>query len=166
MQKYRKREKFVLSTAALLLCLVIVSVYMIGNLYARYKTQTSGNDSARVAKFTITEQEAEDQTLLKEPINISLAPGESETYTITVQSESEVAVEYSIKAECEYKNLPLEFDMTDSNDNVITADEIPANNTDSRKYKLKVTWPENERSPEYMGKTDMVVVTLQAVQKD
>lgn len=166
MQRYKKREKFIVSTAALLLCLVLVSIYMIGNLYARYKSQASGSDGARVAKFTITEKEAEDQTLLTKPIHISLAPGESKTYTITVQSKSEVAVEYSIKTECKYKNLPLEFQMTDSADQVITSAEIPANDTASRNYKLKVTWPETERSPEYMGKTDMVVVTLQAVQKD
>ncbi len=166
MHRYRKREKFILSTAALLLCLVLLSFSMIGGLHARYKTQATGSDGARVAKFTITETEAKDQTLLTEAINISLAPGESKTYSVTVKSASEVAVEYSIKTECKYKNLPLKFQMTNADDKAITSDTIPANDSRDRTYNLRITWPDTERDPEYMGKTDMVVVTLQAVQKD
>lgn len=164
MQQYRKREKFILSTAALLLCLVLVSFYMIGNLHAKYKTQASSSDSARVAKFTITENAGDlDQT---KTLAISLAPGESKEYPVSVTSNSEVAVEYSIKAECEYKNLPLQFQMINSDGKEIESEEIPANDSTTRTYKLKVTWPETEKSPEYAGKTDMVAVTLQAVQKD
>lgn len=166
MQRYRKREKFILSTAALLLCLVLASFYMIGNLHAKYKTQASGSDSARVAKFTITENAGDlDQT---KTLAISLAPGESKEYSVSVTSNSEVDVEYSIKAECEYKNLPLQFQMTDSTGKEIEggAEEIPANDSVTRTYNLKVTWPGTENSPEYAGKTDKVVVTLQAVQKD
>lgn len=162
MQRYRKREKFILSTAALLLCLVLISFGMLGGLRAKYKTQASGSDSARVAKFTITENAGD----LQRSLNISLTPGGSEIYPVTVTSNSEVAVEYSIKVECKYKNLPLKFQMTDSAGTAITSDTIPANDSKERKYSLNVTWPADKTNPEYAGKTDMVVITLQAVQKD
>lgn len=47
-----------LFTAGILFCLVLISTAMMGGLFARYTTSSSGHDNARVAKFgdlTITE---------------------------------------------------------------------------------------------------------------
>ena len=76
--------------AAGLFCLLLISVYLLGGLFARYVSRGQGADSARVAKFDVK---------LDGPHGVTcevtaLHPGE---VTIEVDNDSEVAVKYSIR---------------------------------------------------------------------
>ena len=81
--------------AFLLLCLVIISVYMMGGLLAKYTANGSGEDSARVAKFDVkvTGTATDKEIVAVDVADANANPG---TYQITVKNDSEVAVRYTI----------------------------------------------------------------------
>ena len=74
-----------------LLLLLIVSLYMVGGLLARYNATGSGEDDARVANFDVkVTGDAEDMV-----IEAAIDP-DTGVYAITVENDSEVAVHYEI----------------------------------------------------------------------
>lgn len=179
-----KKEKWIIYTLVILLCLVLVSFWLMCNIYARYSTQTSGSDGARVAKFDVTENE----TAFRQKIQADVYPGFKKTYTVSVTNSSEVAIAYVMNVKNEYHNLPLQFQMLDEMGNVITSDsteaaaseydlsksaDIPANDSTEHTYQLKISWPTeaeggeaDSQDPDYAGKVDVIEITLKAVQKD
>ena len=94
--KYEKVKNPVVNVAMcmalVLFWLVVISTYMTGGLYARYVTQGTGADSARVAKFgNLTLTETGDFSGDKEKTGI-IIPGVDLTKDVQIQFEaSEVA---------------------------------------------------------------------------
>ena len=127
MRHSERMERGVIYTAAVLLCLVLASFWVTGNIYARYTATAGADDAARAAKFDITEKVLDGSNETSEAFSIDLAPGEEKIYTVQVTNKSEVAVEYSITAESPYHNLPLKAEMMDISKNVIKKDTLPAN---------------------------------------
>lgn len=81
-----------LRVALVLLCLVLLSVYLMKGLYARYQTTGSGSDSARVAKFDVVVSGTPSNSNI-----VCTAVNEGNgTYTITIENKSEVAVHYDL----------------------------------------------------------------------
>ena len=175
-----QKEKWIIYTLAVLLCLVLASSWLLCNIYARYSSEASGSDSARVAKFEVTETGT-----LRSQIQDEFYPGFTKTYAVSVTNKSEVTIEYVMNVKNKYKNLPLQFQMLDKNGNAITSDstatqdydlseraEIPAEDAQEHTYQLEISWPigtsegENSQDPDYAGKVDVIEITLEAIQKD
>lgn len=77
--------------ALILLCLVMISIHLMGGMYAKYTTKGNGSDDARVAKFDVK------LTGVETDLNIVCDENpEKGTYTIKVENKSEVAVSYEI----------------------------------------------------------------------
>ena len=161
MQQTEKNRSLVLRIAAVLLCLILISLWMLGDMYARYTTDKDGSDGARVAAFNITESGTAAQD-----IEADVNPGESLDYTVTVTNQSETAIHYEIAVENKYNNLPLVCTMLDAEGNEITQGDIAAGDAKAHKYTLKITWPKDQNDASYAGKTDQLVVKLNAVQTD
>ena len=87
--------------AFVLLCLVILTVYLMGSLLARYHATGSGDDEARVAKFEVnlSGQMENDKIVCK------AVPSDDGTYVVTIENKSEVAVHYDLKAEITSENV-------------------------------------------------------------
>ncbi|MBU5481400.1 hypothetical protein [Blautia sp. MSJ-19] len=171
MENRRNFSRLIMQAFAILLCFTLLSMWLLSNMYARYTTQASGEDSARVAKFNVTET----GKLTQDIEDISIAPGGSTEYEVSVTNNSEVAISYSISAVNKYKNLPLEFQMykkTDSDSDtkiLVVEDQISATDRSEHTYTLKISWnteDAGQRSENYAGKTDAFVITLKAVQID
>ena len=79
--------------AAVYLCYLLVAVLAFtGASVAGYKTESSGDDSARVARFEVTAAPVEGQrTAFK--LN---SPTKSDSYSFTVTNNSETAVSYDV----------------------------------------------------------------------
>lgn len=99
MEKKNRRSSYgigiggiILRVALVVLVLVLLSVHLMGGLFAKYTTTGKGDDDARVAKFQV------EVTGLPDAVSIECTAGESNdgTYTITVTNMSEVAVEYDM----------------------------------------------------------------------
>lgn len=159
----RQKDKWIVYTLVILLCLVLVSFWLMCNMYAKYTSQASGSDSARVAKFNVTEAgEATQQ------IQVEAWPGFKQEYKVSVTNNSEVAIDYTMDIKNKYENLPLKFQMLDENGTEIIPKkaEISAQDQTQHIYTLRISWPESEQDPDYAGKADVIEITLNAVQKD
>ena len=166
----RQKDKWIVYTLAILLCLVLVSFWLMCNMYAKYTSQASGSDSARVAKFNITETGAATQQ-----IQVEFYPGFEQKYLVSVTNNSEVAMDYTMDIKNKYENLPLKFQMLDKDENEIKSKkaEISAQDPTGHTYTLKISWPKDAQTkgidpqdPAYAGKADVIEITLNAVQKD
>lgn len=157
----RQKGKYILYTVIILLCLVMTSLWLLSNMYARYTTGTTSEDGARVAKFNVTQGDSE----LKQQIELKMSPGEEKIYTIQVINHSEVAIAYKIEADTPYKNLPIKVTMEENN-SAITQGEISANDTTVHTYAVKISWPKSDQDAEYAGKADLLKLTLKAEQID
>lgn len=147
-----KNKKFnFLHVAAMLFSLVLISVYPIGNLYARYIEKDQAEDSSVVAKFDVTESFETSQTF---PIKIK--PGESVTRKIIVNNNSDVAVNVSVNIENKTQNLPLSFVCEDKALSPHTTGEVI----------IIVNWDSSYSSPEYAEMVDVIVFDLTAQQID
>ena len=91
--KYAKPSKGngAMRLAFVMLCLVMVSVYMMAGLLAKYRTSGTGDDEARVAKFDVKVTGNATDTA----INCTQDP-DTGGYTIRIENDSEVAVRYTI----------------------------------------------------------------------
>ena len=116
MNENRKPHVLVLRTAAVLLILVLLSSSMVAGRFARYTTSASGSDSARVAKFLVTQTGA-----LTTAIKVEITPGQRISLEVEVKNDSEVAVEYAVTADNIEQNLPLEFTLTENDAPVASA---------------------------------------------
>ena len=102
MEKKDNLNTAIMRIFAVLLCLTLVSLWLLTNMFARYTTQVSSEDSARVAAYVFSLEDGTGSQIL-DLKNIK-KPGDTQTYTFTVQNQrgntvSEVAQKYSIKLE-------------------------------------------------------------------
>ena len=145
----------------LLLCAMLVTSYMMSDLYARYTVTAFASDSARVAKFTFTD--ADMATKVDSfTIETSVYPGQPVcTYSAQIENKSEVTIRYLIKLENLTGNLPI------NNNNIIipysSGDIAPG---DTAPFGFSILWPATENSPDYAGKMDIVRITVSVEQVD
>lgn len=94
--------------AFVLLCMVSVSVYLMGGLLAKYHSSGSGEDEARVAKFEVNVT----GTVPEGGIVCKPVDNGDGTYTIMIENQSEVAVRYELAATITEKPdyIKAEFD--------------------------------------------------------
>ena len=80
-------------TAAVLFCLLMLSVHLLSGLFARYVSKGQGVDSARVAKFDVGVTSVANNV----EIEYGVSPGDEGAYVVNIANRSEVAVTYDIK---------------------------------------------------------------------
>jgi len=150
--------------ASILLCLCVVSVYFMDGLYAKYYTQVSGNDSARVAKFQIG-----DSGSLTETFAIEISPSSPAEKVIQIVSGSEVSVAYTITAKT-LQNFPLQLAWDDGSagETATITSTISAGDSTPKNHTLKVTWPTDgdKNNYDYSYELDYIIVTIDYVQVD
>jgi len=173
MSKSRQIQNWIMRAAGILLCMVLVSTYLVCGMFARYTTSASGSDGARVAKFNVAD--LINGSSVTQPIAAALAPGIPYKAVVTVNNDSEVAVEYTVDVLQETDNLVLQFRMvSDPNDSdtpwtpshyTFSADLTPGQNVT---YYLEVDWvvASNAEALANMGKVDQINITLSATQID
>lgn len=181
-QKNKRPVNWMLRIAAILLCLVSASLYLVTGLYARYTTSATGSDGARVAKFEIsmgyldeTKAEGEAGQIHSNPFQITMKPGEKQTRKVTMKNDSEVAVECILTAENTMRNLPLVLKWQEDGVADQTKAEysvsLPANDILRHTYTLYIEWPADDeqvvnRNVNYSKEVDQIVVTILCQQID
>ena len=146
--------------------LVVSSLIFTGNTLARYTSEASGSSTAQIAAFDVAYDEAGAYDANKQPTQQSivlttssdpLAPGENVRYQIKLTNNSDVKVDYTLKA-VSYGNLPLTFSF-DSGSGTMNYDEVKI-------VTLTVTWPAGQNSAAYANTVDAVKVTVNFDQVD
>lgn len=159
------KKNIPLRIAAVLYCLTVISAYFATGLLARYSTSNQSGGYARAAKFSIVGNGEFYQT-----VQADVAPGDEKTVLLSVENNSEVAVEYTVEAANNTKNLPLiirlkKADSTELTEgDTFTEQKLPEHHTD--KYTLYITWETGKTDPKVMGMVDYITVTVTASQID
>ena len=156
MQQQNRKTPLVFRVSLVLLCVLVISTRLMGGLYARYSTSATGSDSARVAKFSFTDN-YDTQT---RNVSAAIAPGSP--LPITVENNGEVAIQYKISVINLTGNLPI-----------VTSVAAPSETIYPGETKTIdiVFWDTNETNPEYinpeyMGKMDLLQITVSVEQVD
>lgn len=159
--KLEKLNTILMRTVAVLLMLVLLSSGIVSGRYARYTTRQTMEDSARVARFSVTEE----SSLFSESVPVQIIPGGTATNDIAVANDSEVAVRYTVTVDNPFKNFPLTFAILVNGQRhslPFTADMAPGQHTT---YTLETTW-NGTADMSYSGKVDLIEITLEAIQID
>ena len=172
MKKSNKKTPIVFYVGILLACLTLVSIHMTSGLYARYTTSASGQDSARVARFEVTETlqviRADGTTENTFVVGDVLRPGVSTTYTFTVKNNSEVAVSLTVQntkytigdegevSDTRYDELPI----------LVSSEAVVVPPGVTRDVVFELTWDPEKTDPSYGHMIDMVELTVIVQQVD
>lgn len=154
--------------AGILLCLVLITTYMMTGLYARYTYSESMEDSARVAIM------AED-VIVEVNDNIPICPGETSIIPLTITNEKngkvcEVAQQYTFTIRNLENNIPLEWNVY-SNDqctNLATQLQgtLKAGTAEQQEYWIRVEWPADENDEAYAFEVDALEIVVSVEQID
>lgn len=164
------KTNFIPRTAAVLLYLVLLSLWLLSGMSARFTTGANTDDEARTAMFNVTESSSMSHTFA-----LVMKPGESSdnsdnNITVTVKNSSETAVSYTIAFELS-GNLPLTVEPTA---NTLTQDKTgkliwsggPELAGDEKSYSFKLNWAGTENSYKYSEGIESITVVITAVQED
>jgi len=175
----KKHRNIPLRLAMVLLCLILASSCYYAGVLARYTTAVTSSDTARVAKFLITE-EIDGETFQFGVDSVSIAPGEEEQKAalLGITNSSEVAVKYTITVKNETENLPVDISINDLNtstgkkkigSNTVTFETELSPGDGNQTYQLNLKWQAGKSGTEalaYMGMVDYFSITAEAVQID
>lgn len=145
-------------------CMVCFSGWSMCSAYAKYVSGASGSNNARVAKFGVMQEGAAVQQITVE----YAYPGFCEEYPVIVTNHSEVDIVYNISVVNKTNQLPLQFRMLSENGKEIASNgaKISAGDSSEHIYKLEVSWSADQADPAYAGKTDVIDIYLEAMQKN
>lgn len=167
LRKTRLRSNRIFIMASVLVCMTLFSFYLLGNIYARYTSESEGSDSARVAAFVFTAKSDKNQSMLLDLSDVK-KPGDSKSIEIHVSNAeneysqvSEVAENYTCTLNL-LGDMPLKCELTpkDSSSPAVTVDargtktegctdQLAAGQFQRDEYILNVFWPSERNSADY-----------------
>ena len=180
----------VFRVAALLVCLVLITTYLLSGAYSKFYTSVYGGDSARVARFSPKfTTSTEIITVENQLPGFPDVPNNSYVIDFTVQNTSddkvsEVAMKYKIILKTT-GNIPLKFTLLDNSGNTTfetwDCDGIRGERSyeyidsslifgvgtkETVNYKLKIEWPSDRNNARFSGMTDAVYLAAEFEQID
>ncbi len=161
-----KTNKF-MRIASVLLVAVVLTTCAISGTFAKYTSSTTANDSATVAKWSITLGGKDIQTQKDEVtfglfdtindsdnendetdvVDTKIAPGTAGSFDLKVKNASEVTAKYTISFSAELNNVPLQFSTTGADNSWTTditsltfSDDSVAVNDDEATHTIYWKW--------------------------
>ena len=194
MQYKSKHEKLkphypvlVFRIAALIVCLVLITTYLLSGAYSKFSSGASGGDSARVAhfspKFTSTVITVENQLPGFPNITDNSYLIDFSVQNYTGDKASEVAMKYKIVLKTT-GNIPLKFTLLNGAGNQLktwdcdgTSGEktyeyindsliFGVGTKETQNYKLKIEWPSDRNNAQFSGMTDAIYLSAEFEQID
>lgn len=165
--KLKKLSKIVPITMFFLFAFVLITSFMLANIYAKYHTSNSASDDARVAAFDIVVN-VKDGTdnVISETIDYDFTPGSSVKLNVGFNGTgNEVRVKYTIHFSS-YNNLPLTitYNSTDLFANDVVGEIAPQGSAAIN--NIIIEWPASHNSYLYSGEIDLITVTITVEQVD
>ena len=167
---------------AVIICVAVLCLTSVGITSAKYISQSHGNDSASVARFSpslISENNIDISDIKK--------PGDSTEKTFKVQnfsgdSVSEVTMKYTISLKTT-GNLPLCFTLLDADGNSLAVWDCNGTNgqreykyesltvfrpgvAGTHDYTIRAQWQSDRNAARFSGMTDAVYVSVKWEQVD
>ena len=173
--------------AALLVCLTLITTYLLSGAYSKFYTSSSGGDSARVAHFSPDFTTSTVITVENQLPGFPDIPNHSYLIDFSVQNytgdkASEVAMKYKIVLKTT-GNIPLKFTLLNGEGNQLetwdcngTSGEcvygydplrvFGVGTKETVQYKLKIEWPSDRNNAQFSGMTDAVYLSAEFEQID
>ena len=150
--------------------LLVLSISLNSNIYAKYKSGDDSSDEARVAKFSIDSNL--DTSALNSSFMIKPTDG-AKNYTITIDNDSEVAVRYTLSI-ISTANYPLKYDLKvngvsiENNDmNYYGTTGVHTIGVDSsEEVTLTITWDTDKNDYHYSTEVELIEIDLIVDQAD
>lgn len=165
----KKNGKRMQRLCGILASLTLLSFSGLGSLYARYVTEATGVDSARVAAFQITEQDDLAETYVLYP---ELDGEAKQEIRVTMENKSETAVRYLFSIETE-GSLPLQIEaggpegaVPEKQEENCWMVERPAGPGEAEKYLFLLSLPDEADNYRYAGGVESLRLTIRAEQTD
>lgn len=171
---YRPKFNVSLVLAFITFILLVISISLNANIYAKYKSADGSSDGARVASFSIGSDF--DKANIGTSFAIKPVDGSNvQNYQIEIKNSSEVAVEYQLVIKST-GNYPLEYDikigaislettgLPDDAFGTVGVHDIAINGTDI--VSLVITWPETENDYHYSTEVELIEIELVVNQVD
>ena len=162
----RKMDDLLPRICTLIAGISILSIWLTGNIYARYIIQVSGTEKGRTARFNIMENNT-----LENKQTFTLVPGEMEYLNLELENDSDVVVRYMLTIEVD-GNLPLDIGIKDKNttdeliretdDRWIIERKMLVSDTDQFRFALSLTDADYTNS----GGVAMIHMTVKTKQAD
>lgn len=150
-----KVKRNVWRIALVLFGLIFITSYFSFQYAARYVSDDLADDGARVARFDYVL--TSDFSPSVEILTIEkMKPGDRQLYTISVQNAGEVALVCYVSGKNVTGNLPLQMQTVSKTIGVGGSLELT----------FAIEWPQTENSPSFMGKADLVEMTVRVEQVD
>lgn len=169
------------SIAALLMCLVLITTYLLSGAYSKFCTSTSGGDSTRVARFS------PDFTSDK-VLDVDKTPGYNAEIDFSVQNYSdenppETAMKYKIILKTT-GNIPLTYTLLNGEGTTLQAWDCDGTTGEriyeyadsslvfgvgtkkTAQYKLQIEWPSDRKNARFSEMTDAVYLSVEFEQID
>ena len=169
---------------AVIICVAVLCLTSVGITSAKYISQSHGNDSASVARFSpsLISENNIDISDIKKPGDVST----EKTFTVqnfSGNSVSEVTMTYTITLKTT-GNLPLTFTLLDANGNSLKVWDCNGTNgqreykyeslttvfspgtPQSHTYQLKAEWSNTQNDSKFSGMTDAVYLSVKWEQVD
>lgn len=179
MKPYRPKRTSLLHRICLFACLALIAcgaIAMPGTV-AKYRSQASANDSAKVAQFVL-DSDFEIQSRSFQLTGLSPTAGEK-TFTFDVTNNkdgkvSEVAMKYTVEIKG-LGNLPLIYTVSNGTATqtkaspVSVSNFVEANTGTTHTYTVTVGWNPDDstnKDAKYTEEIDLVTVTLTCEQID
>ena len=167
--------------AALLVCLVLITTYLLSGAYSKFYTSASGGDSARVAHFSPSFNS--NKIIVSDQLPGYSAEIPFEVKNTSGDKASEVAMKYKIVLKTT-GNIPLTFTLKNSEGTALltrncdgkSGEQIyeysasslvfSVGTKETVQYKLKIEWPEAQNNAQFSGMTDAVYLSVEFEQID
>ncbi len=157
----------------LLLYVALISIDVATGFYARYRTESTAQDTAGVAAWVFDVNDKNNTKVVDlQTVNY---PGASDTYEFTVTNTrgevtGEVAVDYTIQFET-YGSLPLEYKLNNGDFGTSIPEQtgsFAAGGKQEQTYILTVTWPAEKNDLAYASDSAVasLSITVVGVQAD
>ena len=166
--KYEKKNKMRLPISAYLTYLLVATLLFTGVNFSKFATTSSGEDSARVAKFAVTENSVETEKI----VFSDLIPGDTKTWEFTVSFDCEVAAQCKMLL-TSTGNLPLQYILTHDGkmqevnlSDLLEIYQVAAGYNGTQTFTLTATWDEDDNNIEYMGMADAITLSIITEQID
>lgn len=166
--KFERQKKRRIPLSVYLGYLLIITLVVTGVTFSGYVTRTTGEDSARVAKFVVTANSVETQEI----VFSDLIPGDTQTWEFTVDFDCEVAAQCKMLL-TSTDNLPLKYTLTHDGETedvtlsvLLDIYQVAAGYNGTQTFTLTATWDKDDNDIKYMGMADAVKLSITTEQID
>ncbi len=163
MHRNANKTDWVLRIASALICLTIITSYMVLRMSARYVTSTSEiSGGADIAKFNVTVTGILDKGGRQyESLKLYMLPGDVQNFSIEIENDSEFEIEYAVDVlpAGASGDLPISIDFINNSDSGTLGKQ------DTKTCNAKITWPASDNRFTYHREVNYYTVTVRCEQK-